>query len=80
MKRVPRRLIIGKSISQYATYSAIFCLLHSNIGEEQHEKHLCKPSSHYGNYGEHIRETRAPYQYVKAIASQFLQWRTRFIT
>ena len=44
MKRAPQRLIIGKPISQYA---AMFCPLHSNIGKEQHEKHLCNQSSHY---------------------------------
>ena len=44
----PQRLIIGKPISQYASYSAMFCPLHSSIGKEQHEKHLCNPSSHYG--------------------------------
>jgi len=49
MKSVPQRLIIGKPISQYVSYSAMFCPLHSNIGKEQHEKHLCNPSSHYGN-------------------------------
>ena len=39
----------------------MFCPLHSNIGKEQHEKHLCNPSSHYGKYGEYTRETHAPY-------------------
>ena len=33
MKRAPQRLIIGKLISQYASYSALFCPLHSNIGK-----------------------------------------------
>jgi len=37
MKRAPQSLIIGKPISQYALYSAIFCPLHGNIGKEQHE-------------------------------------------
>jgi len=41
----------GKPISQYTSYSAMFCPLHSNISKEQHEKHLCNPSSHYGKYG-----------------------------
>ena len=50
MKHTPQRLIIGKPISQYASYSA--------IGKEQHENHLTNPSSHYGEY---TRETRAPY-------------------
>jgi len=49
VKRTPQRLIIGKPISQYASYSAMFCPLHSNISKEQHEKHLCNPSSHYEN-------------------------------
>ena len=50
-----------KPISQYASYSAMFCPLHGNIGKEQHEKHLTNPSSHYREYGEYTRETRAPY-------------------
>ena len=58
MKRAPQKLIIGKPISQYASYSGMFCPLHSSIGKEQHEKHLCNPSSHYGEY---TREMRAPY-------------------
>jgi len=41
-------LITGKLISQYTSYAAMFCLLHSSISIEQHEKHLCNPSSHYG--------------------------------
>ena len=60
VKHAPQRLIIGKPISQYASYSAMFCPLHI-IGKEQHEKHLTNPSSHYGEYGEYTRETRAPY-------------------
>ena len=58
VKHMSQRLIIGKPISQYASYSAMFCPLHSN---EQHEKHLCNPSSHYGKYREYTRETQAPY-------------------
>jgi len=42
-------LIIGKPISQYPSYAAMFCLLHSSISKKPHEKHLCNPSSHYGN-------------------------------
>ena len=61
VKRTPQRLIIGKPISQYALYSAMFCLLYSNISKEHHEKNLCNPSSHYGNYGEYTCETYAPY-------------------
>ena len=49
----PKRLIIGKPINQYASYSAMFCPLHCNIGKEQHEKYLYNPSSHYGKYGEY---------------------------
>ena len=48
-KRTPQWLIIGKLISQYTSYAAMFCLLHSGICKEQHEKHLCNSSSHYGN-------------------------------
>ena len=61
VKCVPQRLIIGKPISEYASYSAMFCLLHCNIGKEQHEKHLCNPSSHYRKYGEYTHEMHAPY-------------------
>jgi len=43
-------LIIGTPMSQYALYLAMFCLLHSNINKEQHEKHPCNPSSCYGKY------------------------------
>ena len=31
------KIIIGASISQYASYTTMFCLLHSNINKEQHE-------------------------------------------
>jgi len=55
------RLITVKPISQYASYPAMFCPLHSNKGKEQHEKHLCNPSSCYGKYGEYTRETCTPY-------------------
>ena len=61
VKRMPQRLIIGKPISQYASYSAMVCPLYRNISKEQHEKHLCNPSSHYGKYGEYTREMCAPY-------------------
>jgi len=61
VKRMPQRLIIGKPISQYASYSAMFCPLYSNISKGQHEKHHCNPSSHYEKYGEYTREMRAPY-------------------
>ena len=33
-------LIIGKPISQYTSYAAMFCPLHRSISIEQHEKHL----------------------------------------
>jgi len=51
----PQRLIIGTPISQNASYLAI------NISKEQHEKHCCNQSSHYGKYGEFTCEMRAPY-------------------
>ena len=60
-KPAPQELIIGTPISQYTSYSAIFCPLHSNIGKEQHKKHLCNPSSYYRKYGEYTREMLAPY-------------------
>jgi len=59
--RAPQELIIGAPISQYTSYSAMFCPLHSNISKEQHEKHLCNPSSHYGEYEEYTHETCASY-------------------
>jgi len=40
VKCAPQRLIIGKPISQYASYSAMFCPLYSNISKDQHEKYL----------------------------------------
>ena len=46
-------------ISQYASYSAMFCPLHGNISKEQHEKQLCNPSSHCRN-AENIFMKRAP--------------------
>jgi len=61
MKGAPQRLIIGRPISQYASYSAMFCPLHSSIGKQQHENHLCNPSSHCGKYREYTREMSAPY-------------------
>jgi len=54
MKCTPQGLIIGTPISQYASYSAMFCPLHSNKSKEQLEKHLCNPSSHYGKHREYI--------------------------
>jgi len=65
----PQGLIIGTPISQYASYTT-FCLLHSNINKEQHEKHLCNPSNaesgisplsvrdrfRLGKYREHSRQ------------------------
>ena len=44
---MPQRLIIGKPISQYTSYAAMFCPLHSSISIEQHKKYLFNPSSHY---------------------------------
>jgi len=58
---MPQGLIIGTPISQYASYSVMFCPFHSNISKEQHEKYLCNPSSHYGKYGDYAREMCAPY-------------------
>ena len=63
---------IGKPISQYTLYSAMFCLLHSNIGKGYHEKHLCNPSSLYGKYGEYTREKRT--QYLNTYSLYFLLW------
>jgi len=61
MKHVPQGLIFRTPISQYTLYSAMFCLLHSNINKEQHKMHLCNPSSQYGKYGEYTHEMLAPY-------------------
>jgi len=61
VKHAPQRLIIGKPISQYTSYSAMFCPLCSNISKEQHEKYFCNPYSHYRKHGEYTCETHAPY-------------------
>jgi len=61
MAGTPQGLVIGIPISQYDSYSAMFCAFHSNISKEQHEKHLCNPSSHYGKYGEYTHEMYIPY-------------------
>ena len=57
---VPQGLIIRKLISQYASYSAMFCLLHSTICKEQHKRHPCTLSSYYKKYGKYVRETCSP--------------------
>jgi len=56
MAGAPQRLIIGTPIGQCASYSALFCPLHSSISKEQHEKHFCNPFSHYRKYREYARE------------------------
>ena len=61
---MPQGLILETPISQYTSYSAMFCPVHSNISKEQHENHLYNPSSHYGKYGEYTREMHAPYLIV----------------
>jgi len=61
VKCAPQELIIGTPISQYTSYPAMFCPLHSNISKEQHERHLCNQSSHCRKYGEYAPETCAPY-------------------
>jgi len=61
VKHASQRLIIGKPISQYALYLAMFCPLYSNISKEQHKKHLGNPSSHYGKWAEYTCEMCAPY-------------------
>jgi len=35
VKRTPQGLIIGTPVSQYALYSVMFCLLHSNIYKQR---------------------------------------------
>jgi len=80
VKPTPQRLIIGKPISQYASYSAMFCPLYSNISKEQHEKHLCNPSSHYGKYGEYTCETAHPARHSTKSASAIFMSRTEAIT
>jgi len=59
--RAPQGLINGTPISQYTSFSAMICPLHSNISKEQYEKHLCNPSSHYRKHGKYFFETCAPY-------------------
>ena len=47
-KLMPKLLITEKKRSDcYATFSAIFSLLHSNTNEEHYKMHLCEQSSHY---------------------------------
>jgi len=78
VKHASQRLIIGNPVSQYASYSAMFCPLHSNIGKEQHEKHVCiqllQKIQRIYSWNE-----RPISRYVTAITSQFLRCRTRFI-
>jgi len=52
----PQWLIIRKPISQYISYAAMFCPLHSSISIKQLKKHLCNPSSHYAKCGRFTRE------------------------
>ena len=52
VKCAPQRLIIGKPISQIRF---VLNYVLSVIHKQQHEKHLCNLSSHYGKY---TRETR----------------------
>ena len=45
---MPKLLITEKKRSDcYATFSAIFSLLHSNTNEEHYKMHLCEQSSRY---------------------------------
>ena len=60
-ERTPQWLIIGRPISQYASSAAIFCLLHSYISIEEHEKHLYNPSTCYAKYGRFTCEVHTPY-------------------
>jgi len=46
MASTPQGLVIGKPIT---------------ISKEQHEDHLCNPSSHYGKYRRFTCETHVPY-------------------
>jgi len=43
-----------------ALYAAMFCPLNSSIRIEQHEKHLCNQSNHYGNTEDSLVK-RAPH-------------------
>ena len=72
MVSMPQWLITGKPMSQYTSYTAVFCPLHSSISIEQHEKHLCNSSSHYGKYGRFTREVRPISQCVNASISAIL--------
>jgi len=54
----PQGLIIGAHISQYASYSAMFCPLYSNISKEQHKSIF---AIHPAITENAARETRAPY-------------------
>ena len=61
VKRTPQRLIIGKPISQYASYSAMFCPL---IQQYKHKKHLCIHPAITENT-ENILVKRAPHISVR---------------
>ena len=69
VKRAPQRLIIGKPISQYASYSAMFCPLHSNIGKEQHAHAPIHPA-----ITENILAKRAPHPDLDTLKP----WRLNF--
>ena len=70
-------------INYWNTHKPVWLVLshdlsvHSNISKEQHEKHLCNPSSHYGKY---LWNACPIFWYVKAMTSQFQQCQTHFIT
>ena len=71
VKCAPQQLIIGAPISQYTSYSAMFCPIHSNISKEQHENHLYNPPSHTEN-AENIRSWNArPIPWYVGIATAF---------
>ena len=61
VKRMPQRLVIGKPISQYASYSGMFCPLHSNIGKEQ-LKSISEIHPVITENAENILVKRAPHQ------------------
>ena len=80
VKRAPK-INYWKAISQYASYSAMFCPLHSNIGKESSMKSISAIHPAITKNMENILVNACPiFWSVKAIASQFLQWQTRFIT
>ena len=60
---------------------SMFCPLYSSISKEQHEKHLCNPSNHYGEYENslvkcvpHILIPESHNASISAMLNLFITW------